>query len=88
MRNAVAQSEHTEKQALGMNEKAWNTVRDSHVDTTQCEPNQGQGWIPIGDTFQSGHAAPTAHPRCRCNLLYRGMTREKLASRLQALGVE
>jgi len=88
MRNSMARSENIEKRAVGMTRKKWNTQHDDRVDEGQCRPNEGQGWIPVEDSFQSGHDAPTAHPRCRCNLLFEGMTRETLASRLQALGVE
>lgn len=36
-----------------------------------CLPNQGDGWIPLGDNFSSGDDAPTAHPACRCSLMTR-----------------
>jgi hypothetical protein len=52
-------------------EKSWLTVNDDHVDVEDCLTNQEQGWIPIEDTFQSGHMQPLAHPYCRCTALYR-----------------
>jgi len=35
-----------------------------------CKGNEEQGRISIDVQFQSGHTRPTAHPRCRCDVLY------------------
>lgn len=43
-------------------EKSWLTVGDGRVDEEDCLPNEGQGWIPFDDAFQSGHMQPLAHP--------------------------
>jgi len=33
-----------------------------------CAGNEGDGVIPIDDSFSSGHDRPPAHPNCRCAL--------------------
>lgn len=55
----------------GRNEKRWMTQGDDHVDSPQCASNAGQGWIKLGDSFQSGHDTIPAHPNCRCVVRYR-----------------
>lgn len=52
-------------------EKMWLTVGDSRVSPTICRPNQGEGWIPLEQSFQSGHMKPLGHVACRCTALYR-----------------
>ncbi len=47
---------------MGVEGKEWITVGDAKVDTVDCLPNEAQGVIPVGQAFQSGHMAPTAHP--------------------------
>lgn len=56
-------------------EKAWLTVGDERVSATICRPNQGQGWIPLEQSFQSGHMRPLGHVACRCTALYRRRAR-------------
>lgn len=51
-------------------EKAWLTAGDDKVDP-DCEANEAQGWIDLGDMFPSGDERPLAHPGCRCSLLSR-----------------
>lgn len=51
-------------------EKSWLTSNDDKV-TPECMANQRQGWIPIKDTFASGHERPLRFPGCRCTALYR-----------------
>jgi hypothetical protein len=59
-------------QAAGIEmEKKWSTVGDDKVSQTICAPNEAQGWIPLGDLFQSGHLRPLGHPGCRCDILVR-----------------
>ena len=54
----------------GRTEKHWVTQGDDHVDHGAaggpCRANAAQGWIPIGNAFQSGHMHEPAHARCRC----------------------
>lgn len=47
--------------------KRWRTKGDSRVEE-DCRTNEAIGVIGLDDKFPSGHAHPTAHPRCRCQL--------------------
>lgn len=51
-------------------EKFWQTVGDSRVRPSHSA-NQAQGWIPIDQSFQSGHDRSPTDPGCRCSTLYR-----------------
>lgn len=51
-------------------EKFWQTVNDSRVRSSHAA-NQAQGWIPINQTFQSGHDRTPTDPGDRCSTLYR-----------------
>lgn len=51
-------------------EKSWFTAGDERVES-ECEGNEGEGWIPWDALFSSGHDAPLAHPACRCALQMR-----------------
>lgn len=60
-----------ELQAAGLvMEKAWLTVGDDRV-RPEHRANQEQGWIPLDQTFSSGHQRPPTDPGCRCTLLMR-----------------
>lgn len=48
-------------------EKSWLTVGDDRV-SDGCRFNADQGWIPLAQTFRSGHAGPLRFPGCRCAL--------------------
>lgn len=48
-------------------EKSWLTVGDDRV-SDGCRTNQGAGWLPLAQTFPSGHAGPLRFPGCRCAL--------------------
>ncbi|KKL89940.1 hypothetical protein LCGC14_1909680, partial [marine sediment metagenome] len=52
---------------MGINGKEWVTVGDSDV-SEECLANEGQGVIPVGQTFSGGTAAPPQHPDCRCTV--------------------
>jgi hypothetical protein len=52
-------------------EKLWSTAGDARVSVTICAPNGAQGWIPLEQTFQSGHDRTLGHPGCRCDLRLR-----------------
>ena len=52
----------------GLSEHKWITSIDERV-CPQCNANQSEGYIPIGNTFKSGAAAPPQHVGCRCYLL-------------------
>lgn len=51
-------------------EKSWLTVGDDRV-SQMDRANAAQGWIPLNDSFPSGHERPLSHPGCRCTLLVR-----------------
>ena len=68
---------------LGATEKHWRCCQDLSV-CMPCWKNDDEGPIPIGLAFPSKHQRPPAHPRCRCIVVYFGVTRESL---LQALGL-
>ncbi len=53
-------------------EKKWLTVGDDRV-SDGCQANQAEGWIPVAQAFQSGHARPLRFPGCRCTTEYRRM---------------
>lgn len=55
-------------------EKSWLTVGDDRV-SDGCRTNQGAGWLPLAQTFPSGHAGPLRFPGCRCAL----QTRRRVA---------
>lgn len=44
--------------------KAWSTSGDNPCQ--DCQDNEDEGSIPLGQDFQSGDDAPPAHPNCRC----------------------
>ena len=54
----------------GQDEKRWRTVGDEDV-TDECQRNEDEGWIPIGDEFPSGDETIPQHPACRCVVQYR-----------------
>lgn len=47
-------------------EKRWLTAPANEEDP--CTANERQDWIPISDSFQSGHMNPPEHPNCLCVL--------------------
>jgi len=49
-------------------EKEWIAGGDNPCE--DCLENEGAGPIPIDQPFPSGHAAPTAHPNCKCDMGY------------------
>ncbi len=51
-------------------EKRWSTVGDDKV-STGCLDNEGDGWIPLDDEFNSGHERPPRFPGCRCGVQFR-----------------
>jgi len=56
-------------QASGVVEsKGWLTVGDILVDDL-CSMNAAQGFIPLGQSFQSGHMHPLGHVACRCDVI-------------------
>ena len=65
---ALGQGQRQAAQELGRDEKRWVV---NAADDDICLGNQAQGWITLGDVFQSGHDTIPAHPHCECNVVYR-----------------
>ena len=65
---ALGQGQRQAAQELGRDEKSWIV---NAADDDICLGNQAQGWITLGDVFQSGHDTIPAHPHCECNVIYR-----------------
>lgn len=60
-----------EMTAVGLEmEKSWSTVGDGRV-SDGCRQNAAVGWIPVDQTFPSGHQRAPRFPGCRCAILYR-----------------
>ncbi len=60
-----------EMAAVGLEmEKSWSTVGDDRV-SDGCRANAAVGWIPVDQTFPSGHQHAPRFPGCRCAILYR-----------------
>lgn len=51
-------------------EHSWSDAGDERVCDT-CLANAADGWIPLGQSFSSGHHTPPAHPRDRCAIIQR-----------------
>jgi SPP1 gp7 family putative phage head morphogenesis protein len=49
-------------------QKEWLTAGDDLV-SEDCQANEDEGPIDLGDTFPSGAAWPPEHPNCRCDCL-------------------
>ena len=49
-------------------EKSWLTVMDERT-CEICSGNEGEGWIPLEQSFADGSEGPPAHPACRCAML-------------------
>lgn len=50
-------------------EKAWLTVGDERV-REEHAANEGEGWIPLDQSFGSGAERAPTDPGCRCSTLY------------------
>lgn len=60
-----------EMTAVGLEmEMHWSTVGDEKV-SDGCRQNEAAGWIPVDQTFPSGHQHAPRFPGCRCAILYR-----------------
>lgn len=74
---AVTQTETTWSMAEGMlgyfyqagvTTVMWLTADDERV-CPACEANQADGFIQVGEPFESGDTQPPAHVMCRCSLI-------------------
>ena len=52
---------------MGIKGKEWITAGDALV-SDECEANEAEGVIPVGQAFTSGPMAPPQHPDCRCTI--------------------
>ncbi|MFA7122335.1 MAG: phage minor head protein [Bacilli bacterium] len=60
-----------EMTAVGLEmEMHWSSVGDAQV-SDGCRRNEAVGWIPVDQTFPSGHQHAPRFPGCRCAILYR-----------------
>ena len=75
--NAVSRGAYEANAAVGASEKEW-LYYGGACPSGVCPDNEGDGRIPIDDSFSSGHSYPTAHPRCRCVVVYFGVDIDKL----------
>ena len=51
-------------------EQRWLTANDGRV-RSEHRKNARQGFIPVGQKFQSGHGRPPTDPGCRCTRVFR-----------------
>ena len=65
--DALSQASLENMKEMGIDGKAWITVGDTEV-SDECEANERQGTIQVGQAFVSGPMAPPQHPNCRCAL--------------------
>jgi hypothetical protein len=56
-------------------EKSWVTRGDNVC--LVCDANEADGWIDVGDDFNSGDDAAPAHPNCECDTEYRTKENEQ-----------
>ena len=65
--NALSEASLDRMDDMGIDGKEWITAGDARV-SEECEANENEGVIPIGQTFSGGVMAPPQHPDCRCTL--------------------
>ena len=83
--NALGQGSKAAALEEGRNEKRWITQGDEEV-TSLCLLNESQGWIKLGDPFDSGDDTIPQHPNCRCNVRYRVAPLQEERSPQEVLG--
>lgn len=72
--DAYSDARQSTAEALGYDEKRWDPDGNA---CPECQANADQDWIDIGETFESGDDAPTAHPGCDCGCDYRKSSDEE-----------
>ncbi len=65
--NALTHASLDRMGQLGVTGKEWVSVGDDRV-SLECQDNEAQGAIPVGQAFNSGKMGPPEHPSCRCSL--------------------
>jgi len=68
--NAYGEGSYRYYQETGIKEKRWLTVGDDRV-ADICYSNEGQGWIPIEESFNTGVEHEPNHVNCRCSVIYK-----------------
>ena len=73
---ALGQGQKEIAKVEGRTQKRWITQADEHVSQEICARNAMEGWIPIGNKFQSSHSSGgwdtiPGHVNCRCVVQYR-----------------
>jgi len=63
--NALSQASLDTMSDMGIEGKEWVTAGDDRV-SEECEANENEGVIPVGQMFSGGVMAPPQHPDCRC----------------------
>lgn len=63
--NALSEASLETMKDMGITGKEWVTAGDDRV-SAECNANEGQGVIPVDQSFTSGPMAPPQHPSCRC----------------------
>jgi len=63
--NALSAASLDSMADMGIEGKEWITAGDDRV-SEECEGNENEGVIPVGQTFSGGVMAPPQHPDCRC----------------------
>lgn len=63
--NMIGQFNHEVFVRNGATQHRWITVGDERT-CPLCSGNEGEGWIPINEEFQSGVITTPAHIACRC----------------------
>lgn len=66
---AVSEGDALAAKSGGAVAKVWQSTGDARV-SDECEANEAQGPIPVGDAFTSGAKVPPQHPNCRCAVSY------------------
>ena len=65
--NALSTASLDSMEDMGVDGKEWVTAGDDMV-SEECEANEAEGVIPVGQTFSGGVDAPPQHPDCRCSI--------------------
>ncbi len=63
--NALSEASLDTMKEMGIDGKEWVTAGDDRV-SEDCEGNEAEGVIPVGQAFSGGTMAPPQHPDCRC----------------------
>ena len=65
--SALSQSSLDTMKDMDIDGKEWVTAGDDRV-SEECQMNESEGVIPVGQTFSGGVMAPPQHPDCRCTV--------------------